>query len=169
MNKRRNSFVTSLLGVLAAVSLFMQPAGAQLTERAKQLGGKLLCGVGTNRCNCQQILTQCNHVGCTNSTAMLRTLDQKIAAGAPDESIVQGFVLEFGTAVLAEPPKTGFSRLAWWLPTIYLVLGLILVTLVISKWRKRPVPQAVVAHTGPRISQEVLDRARAQAARETED
>jgi cytochrome c-type biogenesis protein CcmH len=169
MIRPRTLFAASFLCVLAALPLLILPAGAQQSDRAKQIGGKLLCGVGTNRCNCQQILTQCNHVGCTNSTAMLKTLDQKIAAGEPDESIVQGFVLEFGTVVLAEPPKSGFSLLAWWLPTIYLILGLVLVTFVIYKWRKRPVAEAAVAHTGPKIPQELLDRARAQAARETED
>jgi cytochrome c-type biogenesis protein CcmH len=169
MIRPRPLLTASIVCVLAALPLFILTAGAQQSDRAKQIGGKLLCGVGTTKCNCQQILTQCNHVGCTNSTAMLKTLDQKITAGDTDESIVQGFVLEFGTVVLAEPPKSGFSLLAWWLPTIYLILGLVLVTLVIYKWRKRPAAEAVLAHSGPKIPQELLDRARAQVARETED
>jgi hypothetical protein len=44
------------------------------------------------------------------------------------------------------------------------------VVFVISRWRRRPVHEAIPAGAGgARISSEVLERARAQAARETED
>ena len=169
MTRFRACVAFSVFLLIAAVPLITTPAGAQQTDHAKQLGGKLICGVGTTICSCKQILTQCNHVGCMNSGMMLKTLDAKVANGDPDESILQGFVLEFGTAVLAEPPKTGFSLLAWWLPSIYLVLGTVLVIFVISRWRKRPGPQAATAGRGPAISAELLERARAQASRETQD
>lgn len=169
MTRFRACAAFSVFLLIAAVPLITTPAGAQQTDHAKQLGGKLICGVGTTICNCKQILTQCNHVGCMNSGMMLKTLDAKVANGDSDESILQGFVLEFGTVVLAEPPKTGFSLLAWWLPSIYLVLGTILVIFVISRWRKRPAPQAATAGRGPAISAELLERARAQASRETQD
>jgi cytochrome c-type biogenesis protein CcmH/NrfF len=155
--------------LIAAVPFFTTPAGAQQTDHAKQLGGKLICGVGTTICNCKQILTQCNHVGCMNSGMMLKNLDAKVAKGDPDESILQSFVQEFGTAVLSEPPKTGFSLLACWLPSIYLLLGTTLVIFVISRWRKRPLRQLGPAVGAPGISAEILERARAQASRETQD
>src|SRR6266480_1645642 len=142
MTKTRSVAAITMLAMFAVVPLLITPAGAQQTDHAKQLGGKLICGVGTTICNCKQILTQCNHVGCMNSSMMLKTLDAKVAKGDADESILQGFVLEFGTAVLAEPAKTGFSLLAWWLPSIYLILGTVLVLFVISRWRKRPAAQA---------------------------
>ena len=41
----------------------------QSSDRAKMLGGKLIC-----MCNCGQILTACNHVGCTKSAAMLKAV-----------------------------------------------------------------------------------------------
>jgi len=169
MTRFRACAAFSVILLIAAVPLITTPAGAQQTDHAKQLGGKLICGVGTTICNCKQILTQCNHVGCMNSGMMLKTLDAKVAKGDADESILQSFVLEFGTAVLAEPPKTGFSLLAWWLPTIYLVVGTVLVIFVISRWRKRPAAQAATAGSGPAVSAELLDRVRAQASRETQD
>jgi cytochrome c-type biogenesis protein CcmH len=159
----------SVFLLIAVVPLVTTPAGAQQTEHAKQLGGKLICGVGTTICNCKQILTQCNHVGCMNSGMMLKNLDARVAKGDSDESILQSFVQEFGTAVLSEPPKTGFSLLAWWLPSIYLLLGTVLVIFVISRWRKRPAQPAGPVGGTPGISAELLERARAQASRETQD
>jgi cytochrome c-type biogenesis protein CcmH len=169
MTRFRAYAAVSVFLLIAIVPLITTPAGAQQTDHAKQLGGKLICGVGTTICNCKQILTQCNHVGCMNSGMMLKDLDAKVAKGDSDESILQSFVLEFGTAVLSEPPKTGFSLLAWWLPTIYLFLGTVLVVFVISRWRKRPAHQAAPAGGAPGISAESLERARAQAVRETQD
>jgi cytochrome c-type biogenesis protein CcmH len=171
MTRVRACAAFSVFLLLAAVPLITTPAGAQQTDHAKQLGGKLICGVGTTICNCKQILTQCNHVGCMNSAMMLKTLDTKVAHGDPDESILQSFVLEFGTAVLAEPPKSGFSLIAWAMPSVYLLVGTVLVIFVISRWRKKPAmePGAGGSAAPRNISSELLDRARAQAAHDTED
>ncbi len=142
---------------------------AQQTDRAKEIGGKLLCGVGTPMCDCKQILTQCNHVGCRNSAGMLKTLDAGVANGDTDATIIQRFIAEFGTAVLSEPPKSGLNLVAWYLPGTTLFLGMLLVIFVISRWRKRPVAAIAGPAAGSGISPELLARARAQASRETQD
>jgi cytochrome c-type biogenesis protein CcmH len=170
MTRRGQVFAIAVLMVLGSLPVWISPAEAQQTDRAKQIGGKLVCGVGTSMCNCRQILTQCNHVGCMNSSAMLKTLDQKVAKGDPEESILQAFILEFGREVLAEPPKSGFSLIAWLMPSFYLLGGMVLVILVISRWRKRPAGQPSGSGlTASRLSPELLERARAEAARQTED
>jgi cytochrome c-type biogenesis protein CcmH len=121
-------------------------------------------------CGCNQVLTECNHVGCSTSAAMLKELNQGLASGGTEESITQAFLQEFGTKVYAEPPKSGFSLVAWALPTIYLVIGTALVIFVISRWRKRPAAEpAGAAEAARHVSPELLERARAQAARDTED
>jgi len=62
-------------GILQALLLMLlsglPPTYAQQTEKAKAMGGRLLC-----LCGCNQILTACNHVGCSMSTEMLKKLDQ---------------------------------------------------------------------------------------------
>ena len=115
----RTAVTVLLLPVFAGASL------AQKTARAKEIGGKFLC-----MCGCAQVLTQCNHVGCTRSSSMLKKVDAAVAVGDSEEKITQDFVKEFGTTVYAEPPKSGFSLLAWWMPTIYLVIGAALVVFV---------------------------------------
>jgi len=165
MIRLRRLATLGILAVMAAAPLLITPAGAQQpSDRAKQIGGKFMC-----MCGCSQVLTQCNHVGCTTSAAMLEELERSVARGDSEDAITQMFVQEFGTKVYAEPPKSGFSLVAWSLPSIYLGLGTVLVVFVISRWRKPPNPAIASVRNAPRVSAEQLERARAQAARETED
>jgi cytochrome c-type biogenesis protein CcmH len=153
-------FCTMAVMPLLAVRLL-----AQQTARAKEIGGKFMC-----MCGCNQVLTQCNHVGCQVSTAMLKEIDEAVARGDTETAITQMLVQQYGTAVYAEPPKSGFSLVAWSMPTVYLVLGLGLVVFVISRWRKRAAPAAAAAAANKQnVSPELLERARAQAEKETED
>lgn len=155
----------AVLLLMGAVPLLFTTAGAQqLSDREKQIGGKFMC-----MCGCSQVLTQCNHVGCTTSAAMLKELSQAVGSGKSEDAVTQMFVQEFGTKVYAEPPKSGFSLVAWALPTVYLILGTVFVIFVISRWRKQASPKIAAAGGAPNISPEMLERARAQAARETED
>jgi cytochrome c-type biogenesis protein CcmH len=159
-------FARVLFLAAASLPLFSVPTGAQQTDRAKQIGGKFMC-----MCGCSQVLTQCNHVGCTTSASTLKELDQAVARGDSEDKITQAFVQEFGTKVYAEPPKSGLSLVAWSLPGIYLLTGTILVIFVILRWRKRNVLLAAAPGTNATnaISPELLARARAQAARDTEE
>jgi len=158
----RFAAVATLLMMATSPLLFIA-AAQQLSDREKHIGGKFMC-----MCGCSQVLTQCNHLGCTTSTAMLKELRQAVDGGKSEDSVTQMFVQEFGTKVYAEPPKSGFSLVAWAMPTIYLILGTALVIFVISRWRKQPVSKVALAGGAPSIPPQILERARAQAARETE-
>jgi cytochrome c-type biogenesis protein CcmH len=114
---RRWSGIAMLFAMAAAPLLIIPTEGQQLTDRAKQIGGKFMC-----MCGCSQVLTQCNHVGCSTSATMLKELDQAVTRGDSETAVTQMFVQEFGTKVYAEPPKSGFSLIAWTLPSIYLGL-----------------------------------------------
>jgi cytochrome c-type biogenesis protein CcmH len=165
MTKARAIAAILILAFLAIVPLLITPLGAQqLSDRAKQVGGKFMC-----MCNCSQVLTECNHVGCSTSAGMLKELNRSLARGDSEDAITQMFVQEFGTKVYAEPPKSGFSLVAWALPSIYLFLGTGVVIFVIARWRKRSVELIAPAGGAPGISSELLERARAQASRETQD
>jgi cytochrome c-type biogenesis protein CcmH len=165
----RKRFPWTILCVVLTLGLVAATLRAQQTDKAKEIGGKLLCGVGTPMCDCKQILTQCNHVGCRNSSGMLKTLDEGVANGDSETTIVQRFVAEFGTAVLSEPPKSGLNLVAWYLPGTTLFAGVLLVFFVISRWRKRAVSAPAAPGAGAEISPEMLARARARASRETQD
>jgi cytochrome c-type biogenesis protein CcmH/NrfF len=159
-SNRRSIFAFALVFIFGIVPLLAQ----QQSDRVKTVGSRFMC-----MCGCNQVLTQCNHVGCTVSTSMLKELGGWIARGDSDAAITAAFVKEYGTTVYAEPPKSGFSLVAWSMPFVYFIAGATLVIFLIRKWHNRP---ATVLHTAPggvAISSDALERARAQAARETDD
>ncbi len=165
MTKARAIAAIAILAMSAMAPLLITPVGAQqLSDRAKRVGGKFMC-----MCGCNQVLTECNHVGCSTSASMLRELNQSLSRGKSEDAITQMFVQEFGTKVYAEPPKSGLSLVAWVLPSVYLFVGAGVVIFVIARWRMRPTQQAATAGGAPGISPELLERARAQASRETQD
>ena len=171
---RRLAAALLVFGLTAASSmLFALPTGAQ-DDRAHQIGKKLKCMCG----KCNDTAATCSHMGgefsgpCEASAkGMLKKIDQQVARGDSDDLIVQSFVQEYGQVVLIEPPRSGIGRVAWAMPILYLVGGAILVVLVISRWRKRPVPatQMAGASSAASISPELLERARRRVAQETED
>lgn len=145
---------------VAAILLFavLAPlARAQQTDRAKSLGKRMLC-----MCGCNQILTECNHVGCTMSAQMLKELDERVARNESDDLTLQSFIQEYGVAVMAQPASKGFGLVAWVLPVVAVLLGLWLVTIVLERWRKRAATLAPAAAVSP----EMLERARREMEKE---
>ena len=153
----RNLLLFLILGLLVA-----PPASAQRTGRAKTLGKRLMC-----MCGCNQVLTECNHVGCSKSTAMLAKLDQLVARNESDDLTLQAFVQEYGALALAEPPARGFNLLAWLMPALALLMGLVLVRAVLLRWRHAPATAAAGMSAG--VSSDLLARARLESDEETED
>jgi cytochrome c-type biogenesis protein CcmH len=146
-----------LLACLLAVPVWVvaPAARAQETARAKSLGQKLMCV-----CGCNQILTACNHVGCTYSHDMLKELDQHVARNESDDLTLQAFVQEYGPTVLAEPSTKGFNLTAWIVPIVVPVAAIVLVSEVVRRWRRRAV---LAPASGPGVSPELVARARDEA------
>lgn len=172
MTRVRSIVAVAMLAIFAMAPLLVTRVGArQLSDRARQMGMKINC-----MCRgCNMAAGICSHPGgafsgpCETAKAMLKEVDQHIAKGETDEQILQAFVQEYGTQVYAEPPKSGFSLVAWILPSVYLFVGAGVVVFVIARWRKRSEPLTPSAAGAPGISPELLERARAKVSRETQD
>jgi cytochrome c-type biogenesis protein CcmH len=121
-------------GLLLLVVFVFLGAGDQ-NARFQNLGHQMMCA-----CSCNQILLECNHVGCPLSDGMRNDLASYIQRGDSDSLIIQAFVQKFGPTVLIAPTTTGFNRLAWIMPFVVLVLGLGSVYLIVRSWRRRPEP-----------------------------
>jgi cytochrome c-type biogenesis protein CcmH len=146
--------------LIAALIVFALPGGAQIpgqSDRAKKIGKRLMC-----MCGCNQILVECNHVGCTTSTAMLKELDARIARNEPDDLLIQSFVQQYGEKVLAQPPAKNFGLLAWIMPFFALLLGFLAVRVFLLRWRQQRPAIAGMPGANVEISEEMLDRARRQ-------
>ena len=153
--KRCAQLITLVLAVVAFLG-----AGDQ-SARVNDLGHRMMCV-----CGCNQILLECNHVGCAYSDRMRAELIAAVDRGDNDDMTLQVFVQKYGTTVMAAPTKTGFNRVAWIMPYLVLVLGLMMVTLIVRAWRSRPLvlPAGAVAA----IHGAELEHFRDQARKDTE-
>jgi cytochrome c-type biogenesis protein CcmH len=150
-----------LLSALFLATLLLLGAGDD-SARIDRLGHQMMCV-----CGCNQILLECNHVGCAYSSRMRNELVAGVDAGDSDGTILQAFIQKYGTTVLAAPTLTGWvNRAAWVMPYAALGLGLLLVAFIVRVWRNRPLP-AAVGVPAPVAGAE-LDRFRAQARKETD-
>lgn len=134
--------------------------GADSDARFNALGHQLMCA-----CGCNQVLLECNHVGCTYSDRMRNELTAGIARGDNDSLILQSFVQKYGNTVLAAPTTTGFNRIAWIMPFAVFILAILLTVWLVRQWKRRTVAQPVAR---PRLSAEQLDQLRQRARHETE-
>jgi cytochrome c-type biogenesis protein CcmH len=153
---RRQYVVQALALVLVCVGLM--GANPSPEKRFNDVGHRLMC-----KCGCNQVLLECNHVGCSYSTKMRDQLTAALNRGDNDDLILQGFVQEYGATVLAAPTTTGFNVVAWVVPFIALLSGLALVTLIVRKWKFRIAPVGA-----QNLSPQKLDEFRKRAREETE-
>ena len=122
----------ALLLVASAV-LLMGASGDRTSRRFDRLGHNLMC-----MCGCNQILLECNHVGCSTSEQMRQELKLALDQGDSDDVVLAGFVAKYGPAVLAAPTTTGFNRVAWIMPIVIFIAALTAVVLVVRAWKRRP-------------------------------
>jgi cytochrome c-type biogenesis protein CcmH/NrfF len=143
---------------LVVICVALMGANPSPEARFNDLGHKLMC-----KCGCNQILLECNHVGCSYSSKMRDELAAGLQRGDNDDLILQGFVQEYGATVLAAPTTTGFNRVAWIMPGVALLFALTLVTLIVRKWKFKVAPVGAQD-----LSQEELSEFRKRAREETE-
>ena len=146
------------LGLLSITVMLLLSAGDD--ARFYQLGHKLMCV-----CSCNQVLLECNHVGCTYSDRMRAELAANLERGDSDDLTLQAFVQKYGPTVLIAPTSTGFNRVAWIMPYLVLTLGIATVVLIVRAWKNRPVPVSP-GRVAPVTGGE-LERFREQARRDT--
>ena len=161
MRFRNSNPKRSLQALLLCVGVFALLGAGDQAARVNDLGHRMMCA-----CGCNQILLECNHVGCSYSDRMRAELVAAVDRGDNDDLTLQSFVQKYGPTVLAAPTKTGFDRVAWIMPYAALVLGLGLVTFIVRAWRSRPLLLPVDAPAP--IHGAELEHFRQQARKETE-
>ncbi len=144
-----------MVAVLALLFL-----GADSDARFNSMGHQLMC-----MCSCNQVLLECNHVGCTFSSRMRDELSAGIARGDNNSLILQSFVQKYGNVVLAAPTTTGFNRIAWIMPFAVFGLAVFMTVWLVRLWKSRAVAQPVPS---PKLDVEQLDELRKKARKETE-
>jgi cytochrome c-type biogenesis protein CcmH len=151
----------ALQTLLLCLSVFALLGAGDPATRFNEIGHQMMC-----ICGCNQILLECNHVGCPDSDGMRNELMAAVSRGDSDSLVEQAFVQKYGPTVLAAPTMQGFDRAAYIIPPVVLVLGVGLIVLVIRSWKNRPA-SALADGLRP-IRGAELEQFRDQARKETD-
>jgi len=129
LNRRKNVFAVLVASfwLVTAVALC---AGAAPRTTPEQIEGGLTC-----QCSCQQTVSGCNHEGCGSKAEMQAMAEKEVASGKDGPTILQDFVLKYGTQVLSTPPPSGFNLMVWILPILGGIIGLSAVLMAVRRWR----------------------------------
>jgi cytochrome c-type biogenesis protein CcmH len=120
--------VRLLAAVAVGCALLAAAAPAAAAPSPADLEAELVCPT------CKTTLDQSDAPVARRMKQIIRT---RLAAGATEQQIKDELVEQFGPAVLAEPPKSGFDLLAWVLPLAVLGAGAVGVGVVAWGWSRR--------------------------------
>ena len=144
--------------ILASALLLMAAADDPGGKRFDRLGHALMC-----QCGCGQVMLECNHVGCASSEQMRKEVRAAMDRGDDDKTILAGFVTKYGPTVLSAPTNTGFNLVAWIMPVVIFIAGILGVALVVRAWKRRAPALAGNAPDAP----EEMDEYRRRVHEET--
>ncbi len=158
MKNRKTTRLLQIAALVLAATLLVG-AGPSDDTRVNALGHQMMC-----MCGCNQVLAECNHVGCSYSSKMMAQIREAVARGDSDATIKKAMVEEYGTVVLAAPTTKGFDIVAWITPFVIFLVALGAVIAVVRSWKNRkPLTPATVS-----APPEELDSYRELARKETE-
>jgi len=154
----KRTFTYLLLAVLAFFAMGADQPSAEKGQRFERLGHRIMC-----TCGCNQILLECNHVGCKVSDGMRNELTTAINSSVEDKPVMDTFIAKYGFTVIAAPMGGGFDNVAWIVPYLTFIVCILLAVYVMRVWKGRNtvVPSAPVAP-------QQMDVLRERARKETE-
>lgn len=135
--RHRFSALILLLGIL-----LHSPAAAQIfPPEVKKVSENFVC-----QCSCNHQLSGCGMLHCGSANPLRSEIEQKLQAGMTEEQIVDDFVAKYGGVILSAPTGEGFDLVAWTLPVVALLAGLLVLYRVVRVWtRRRPLPASTPA------------------------
>ena len=147
----------SFIVLLAFLTLGADPK----LKRFEKIGHELVC-----TCGCNQILLECNHVGCGSSEGMRQDLMARLDKGETNDQILAAFSDKFGPTVLAAPTTKGFNLVAWITPFVVLSIGIFMAIFFVRRWAGRNTVQPAAAVQAATPAE--IDSLRLKARQETE-
>ena len=127
-----------LLVLVVAALVFAAPAAAsEQHPTLPELEDQIMCPVCAG-----ETLAQSDSPA---AAQVKRFIQARIAAGDTRSEIKDKLVAEYGTRILAAPPKHGFDLLAWVLPLVGVVAAAGILALLAWQWtrgREEPEPPA---------------------------
>ena len=122
-------WMKALQACALAVAVCFSLDATDASSRFNNLNHRLMC-----TCGCNELLGECNHVGCPDSPGELDVLRAAIAGGSKDEEIMASFAAKYGATVLAAPTTHGFDLVAWIAPFAVFAAALLGTILLVRRW-----------------------------------
>lgn len=142
-----------VLALLALLALAMAPAaalGAQPRASFNDVEDEVMC----DTCN-----VPLNIAESTRADQERRQIRRLIAQGKSKQEILDIFVAEYGSTVLADPSKAGGTPAVWLIPLGILLAALAGVAFILPRWRRNRRAQADAPRPAPAaLSPEDEDR-----------
>lgn len=123
-----------VVGVLLALALAAPAAASERHPTLGELEHEVMCPT------CKTLL-ELSHAPIAERMRVF--IRGRIAAGQTKSEIERQLVAQFGSGVLAEPPRSGLGLLAWLLPLAGLLGGVAVVAVVARHWRGAAAGEAV--------------------------
>ncbi|MGH9395338.1 MAG: cytochrome c-type biogenesis protein CcmH [Terriglobia bacterium] len=119
------------VGMFAIGAIAASPAAKPTLE---QVGSQVYC-----MCGCVTTLNHCPHLPseCQSRAGMQTLILKDIKQGKDDKGILADLVDQNGVHVLASPPSAGFDLTVWILPGVGLIIGLLIVLIIVRRWRAK--------------------------------
>src|SRR5204863_6499542 len=112
-----------LVGVLLGASAFVAAAATQ-----QEVEESLTC-----QCGCGLTVHSCNHLQCGSGEPMKKEINERLAAGETEQTILEAFRARYGEKVLSSPTFHGFNWLAWITPFAAVLAGALVLALTIRR------------------------------------
>jgi cytochrome c-type biogenesis protein CcmH/NrfF len=130
----------TLLAALAAIAILPTAATARPRVSFTEAQQTFMCTI------CHEPLNEAHSPEAYQENGYLRQL---IAHGETLSQIKHDMVVQFGTGVLADPPKHGFALLIVFIPLAVIALGLLTLVYTVPLWRRRAAQAAARPHPKP--------------------
>jgi cytochrome c-type biogenesis protein CcmH/NrfF len=106
------------------------PPVSDIDARVTELSGQIVCNCGCGN----KVVDKCF---CGVAAQLRSEIRAQVTMGSTDAQVLTHFSGKYGEEILASPVPTGFNLTAWITPLTALLLGLALVGVLLSKWRRR--------------------------------
>ena len=123
-------------------------------ETVSRIADNLMC-----TCGCPHIIGQCGDE-CSVAPQLVHEITELVTAGNTEEEVYKIFEDKYGLRVLAVPKAEGFNLLAWVMPFVGLLAGLVVVFVVVKRL-KPDEPSQGTAGAPPEIDEKyrkLIDR-----------
>ena len=123
--------VVAVVGAALVLSASALGACAKPKTSLAALEGEVMCPT------CHTTLDQSNSDAAHQIEAFIAV---RIARCESEQQIKSELIRNWGTVILAAPPRKGFDLLVWWLPLGGIIVGAVLIGFGAWRWRRTRTP-----------------------------